>query len=162
MMSFFRNKKLYIQKRRFKVIKAYVGSACSGNPGPAGIGVYMLKYVSNYERRPIYELSESINQATNNIVEWVALIKALEYLSSQKRFINEEIVIYSDSQLVVGQVNGERKIKDPKLKSLKVKADQLLKNFSNIHIDYIPRDKNWDADRLAKRAVMLYENNSLL
>ena len=140
------------------MIEVYIDGACSGNPGPAGIGVYILKSTSNYEWQPIYELSQSIGEATNNIAEWKALIEALKYLASQERFIDEEIVIHSDSQLVVKQANNEWKIKDPKLKPLKAEVDQLLQNFNNIRIEYISRDKNWDADRLAKRAVKLAKN----
>jgi len=138
------------------MIKVYIDGACSGNPGPAGIGVYILKSVSNYEWQPIYELSQSIGEATNNIAEWTALIEALKFLVfHQRKFANEEIVIYSDSQLMVKQVNGEWKTKDHELRLLKAEAKDLLRSFSNIRIEYIPRDKNWDADRLAKRAVKL-------
>ena len=138
------------------MIEVYIDGACSGNPGPAGIGVYILKSTSNYEWQPIYELSQAIGEATNNIAEWKALIEALKFLVfHQREFANEEIVIYSDSQLMVKQVNGEWKTKDHELRLLKAEAKDLLRSFSNIRIEYIPRDKNWDADRLAKRAVKL-------
>jgi len=143
------------------MIEVYIDGACSGNPGPAGIGVYILKSTSNYEWQPIYELSQAIGEATNNIAEWKALIEALKFLVfHQQQFANEEIVIRSDSQLVVKQINGEWKTKDHELRLLKAEAKDLLRSFSNIRIEYISRDKNWDADRLAKRAVKLAKSKN--
>jgi len=141
------------------MIKVHIDGACSGNPGPAGIGVYILKSVSNYEWQPIYELSQSIGEATNNIAEWTALIEALKFLVfHQQQFANEEIVICSDSQLVVKQINGEWKTKDHELRLLKAEAKDLLRSFSNVRIEYIPRSKNAEADKLAKEAVKLAKN----
>ena len=134
------------------MIDAYVYGFCPKNPGPASIGVHVSTSIHR-KFQLLYKISQSIGRATNNIAEWTALIEALKYLASQDRFMNEEIVIYSGSQLVVNQANNKWKTKDPELKKLKAKADALLQNFSNIKIKYVPKDIVYFAGDLAKEAI---------
>lgn len=73
-------------------IHIYVDGACSGNPGPSGIGVY-LKY-KNYEKT----YASYIGNATNNIAELTAILEGLKLITNK----NHDIIIYTDSQYCIG------------------------------------------------------------
>ena len=81
----------------------FIDGACSGNPGPTRIAVFS-------EDLKIKTIIDTGN-GTNNRAEYQALIYALAIAQS----IEDDIVIKSDSKLVVEQVNGNWKVKDPKL-----------------------------------------------
>lgn len=73
-------------------IHAYTDGACSGNPGPAGIGVVLL---CGDKRK---EISEYIGEATNNIAELTAVLRALEAIKDRSR----TVYLYSDSSYTLG------------------------------------------------------------
>lgn len=77
------------------VIQIYTDGACSGNPGPGGFGVVM-KYKDQRK-----ELSHGYKLTTNNRMELLAIIVALESLKKE----NSEVEVYSDSQYVVNSIN---------------------------------------------------------
>jgi len=122
----------------------YTDGACSGNPGPAGIGVAI-----EFEGRSI-EIAEHIGTATNNIAEYSALIRALgEALSLGA----EELDVYMDSELAVKQVRGQYKVKNEGLRPIHAQVIKLLKSFKKHRISHVPREKNELADRLSKQGV---------
>lgn len=122
----------------------FTDGASLGNPGPMGIGIVIYR-----DSMRIEELSESIGEGTNNIAEYRAVIKALQ---TAHRMGEMEVHIKSDSELVVRQLNNEYKVKDPKLKPLKEQIDKLCANMK-VFFEHIPRDKNKEADKLAKEAA---------
>jgi ribonuclease HI len=122
----------------------YSDGASSGNPGPAGIGYVLIADGHTYRH------SEDIGEATNNIAEYTALIRGLEKASSLGV---GDLTAYLDSELVVRQINGEYKVKNPALRELYNKAVSLLKGFSSYSISHIPRERNKEADALSKKAV---------
>ncbi|MFH1562150.1 MAG: ribonuclease HI family protein [Nitrospirota bacterium] len=124
----------------------YVDGASSGNPGPAGIGVAIY----NEKEDLIAQISEFIGKTTNNVAEYSAVIKALEYALSQN---TKNLTIFSDSELIVKQLNGEYLIKNTTLKTLAFKASELMDKFTKVKIIYIPREKNKLADKLASQSV---------
>ena len=77
------------------VIQIYTDGACSGNPGPGGFGVVM-KYKDQRK-----ELAQGYKLTTNNRMELLAIIVALESLKKE----NSEVEVYSDSQYVVNSIN---------------------------------------------------------
>lgn len=119
----------------------YVDGACSGNPGPMRIAVF-----SNYLHinRVMDALSEDGNNVgTNNIAEYHALIYALAIA----QHIEDDVVIRSDSKLVVEQVNGNWKVKNPKLKTFCKDARILIdmrKQLFNVSTElrWLPREQN--------------------
>ena len=129
------------------MIEIYCDGASKGNPGPASIGVSILK-----EKLEIATLSEKIGITTNNVAEWTSLIKALEHLKISST--NEEISIYMDSELVVKQFLGEYKTKHPSLIPLKEKVFELKKSFKSIKIQHVRRELNKRADELANAALI--------
>lgn len=91
------------------------------------------------------------NDSTNNVAEYTALIKALEWLQAQPEK-NQPVKILSDSQLVVNQLNGKFKIKAPRIIPLYRRAIALKEAFDDIRISWVPREENKEADSLTNRA----------
>ena len=88
-------------------------------------------------------------QATNNEVEYEALLKGLELAKSIEA---ESILILGDSQLVMGQVNGACEVKEERMKKYLEKVLQLIKKFKEANFVQIPREENMEVDALAKEA----------
>lgn|SRR3989338_5559790 len=128
------------------MIEIFIDGACSGNPGPAAIGVVIKR-----NGKTIKKISRSIGSATNNIAEYSALLHALEEILSWKK---EKIQIFTDSELVHRQVKGQYKVKDEKLKPLYQQVKSILENFNDISIGHVTRDKNKVADQLATSAII--------
>ena len=123
-----------------------VDGAARGNPGPAGCGAV----ICDGNGAVIKELSRYLGHATNNVAEYQALLMGLEALIELKR---NKIVVQSDSQLLVRQLNGEYRVKDEKLKALYQRATGLLRQFGSYRIVHVRRELNQAADRLANRGI---------
>ncbi len=102
-----------------------------GNPGEGAIGVIVRK-----DQKILTKYSSKIGRVTNNIAEYKALIKALE-LSS--KFTKDEITCFLDSELIVKQLLGEYKVRNPKLLELFLKVQKLQENFSKIIYKHVSR-----------------------
>jgi ribonuclease HI len=92
-------------------------------------------------------------RATNNVAEYTAATRALEWLSSQG--FRGQVVLYGDSELVVRQMQGEYQVKAEHLKAYKLHLDQLARRFEGVRFAWIPREQNTRADELSKRAFEL-------
>lgn len=90
---------------------------------------------------------------TNNVAEYTALIKALEWLDTQD--IHDRITIYGDSKLVINQVNGLWKVKSETSKKYVPVVRDLIKN-KDVRLKWIPREKNSEADTLSGEAYEIY------
>lgn len=133
------------QNKLFECI-VYIDGACSGNPGPAGVGVV----IRPHDGAPEEHVARAIGHATNNIAEYTALLTALERL--QVLHICRA-TIYSDSELLVKQVHGDYAVKQPQLKILHERVRLVLHRLPAIKLVHVRREANKDADRLARRAV---------
>lgn len=133
-----------------KQIYIYTDGGARGNPGPAGIGVV----VYDEHQETIGEVSEYIGEATNNIAEYKALVRALEYVTT---LVNDAhacaLHIKLDSQLVEKQMTGQYKVKDATLQLLYKRAKALIDEYGQVTFEHIPRSKNAVADALANRAM---------
>jgi ribonuclease HI len=119
-----------------------------GNPGPAGIGVIIYDEENNI----ISQHKKYIGQATNNVAEYRALILALqEALALSPKPLTLEIRM--DSQLIVRQMQGKYKIKEPTLQVLAGEVFKLLKNFEVVVFKDIRRELNKEADKLVNEAI---------
>ena len=126
-------------------LTAYVDGAARGNPGPAAAGVVFLK-----AGEPVKTLSVPIGNNTNNVAEYCALILALqEALMMGVR----ELEVFTDSELVTKQFNGEYKIKEPSLKALYSLASHLRSGFNSLKVAHVPREENKLADAAANQAL---------
>ena len=124
----------------------YIDGAARGNPGVAGIGVT----IKNGQNENIRELYKYIGQTTNNIAEYTALVYAL-----QEALILglKDVVIHSDSELLVRQLNGEYKVKNSNLKPYYEQFLHLKSGFDKLEVRQISRTENKESDKLANQAV---------
>jgi ribonuclease HI len=123
-----------------------VDGAARGNPGEAGGGAV----IADENGRVIKELSRYLGRTTNNVAEYAALLMGLEALLELGQ---KHILVQSDSELMVRQLNGEYRVKDEKLKALFEQAVGLLRQFDSYRILHVRRDMNKLADRLANRGI---------
>ena len=124
--------------------------ASRGNPGPASIG-FIIKTDSGVI---LHQEGKAIGEATNNVAEYTAVFKALEYVKKylSKKPING-ISFFLDSMLVVEQLSGRYKIKNNHLKSIFDQVKSLELELGKITYTHVPREQNFIADRLANKAL---------
>ena len=132
---------LYIKLEEDKNITLYIDGASDLHSKTAGIGGVI--YNSDEE---IFSFSEYLHDSTNNEAEYGALIAGLKYLI-KLNLLNP--TIYSDSELVVKQVNGEYRVKNDRMIALYNEVIHLLSSFNSWSIIHVLRDKNMVADKLA-------------
>jgi len=120
--------------------------AARGNPGPAGAGA-ILKTPGGVV---LAELCGFLGHTTNNVAEYRALLMGLEQaLALGVR----RLEVRADSELLIKQLRGEYRVKDPKLKPLWQEAKELLARFESARLHHVPRAQNSDADRLANAGI---------
>lgn len=90
-------------------------------------------------------------QATNNVAEYRAVIAALEWLLA-RGLAGEQVVVRSDSQLVIYQMQGRYAVKSPRVLPLYREASRLVRQFRSIRFEWVPRERNEEADLLSRRA----------
>lgn len=127
-------------------MKVYIDGASRGNPGSAGIGVVLC----TEEGELLREISEPIGVATNNVAEYHALIRGLE---EAQRLGAQEVTVYTDSELLARQMNGEYAVHAVHLLPLYRRATELLRRFKCARVYHVPRAENAQADRLAKQGA---------
>ena len=128
------------------IFVAYVDGASRGNPGPASYAV-ILRGPDGAVR---FEVGKYIGRATNNVAEYYGLITALDYAAAQGI---ERLLVRSDSELLVRQMQGRYKVKSPDLRPLYERARKLANGFAYFAIEHVPRELNREADELANVAL---------
>lgn len=129
-----------------EVITVQFDGGSRGNPGPAGIGVVLRAA----DGTPVVTLGRFIGRATNNVAEYKALITGLQ---QAKRLGAKRIIVRGDSELVVKQMRGEYRVKNPDLRTLYDEAQDLLGGFDQAKVEHNYREDNALADRLANLAM---------
>ena len=134
-----------------------------GNPGPASIGVIAWDRVNNPRIiYPNYRYHAEIGIRTNMEAEWEALLSAIKWatlkdsplpLSNFYKKKEEDIYIFCDSQTVVKQANGIWDVKHENIKPLYEKFLKYKTNMPNLHINWVPRQLIYLADKAATRGV---------
>jgi len=132
--------------RPANVFVANVDGASRGNPGPASYAV-ILRGPDGTTR---FEGGKYIGQATNNVAEYYGLITALDYAAAQGI---DRLLVRSDSELLVRQMQGRYKVKSPDLRPLHERARKLAHGFAYFAIEHVPREQNCKADELANIAL---------
>ncbi len=123
------------------------------NPGPSAIGVY-----ATAASQEVFTISEYLGIATNNEAEYQAVIYALKYLKENQIF-SPKITFVLDSELIVKQITGIYKVKQPHLQALKSQVLDLIgeltvnKQIFDLKFVNVLREKNKDADRLVNLAL---------
>jgi len=129
-----------------KLLVINTDGGARGNPGPAGTGVVIK--AENGEI--VYRHGGYIGTATNNVAEYRALIKAL---TECRNLGATALKINMDSELIVRQMLGQYKIKEPSLQKLAQEAVTLLKSFQTYSFTHIRREFNKEADALVNQAI---------
>lgn len=133
-----------------------------GNPGPSGIGVVIEECACEYPRKCVEKnrkliaaFGKKIGEGTNNTAEYTAVVEALVFLrDSGKSFSGAVISFYLDSTLVVNQLNGLYKIKQPHLRDLLMKVRSLESELGvNVTYSAVPREQNSQADFQVNKAL---------
>jgi ribonuclease HI len=124
---------------------ANIDGGSRGNPGPAGYGVRI-----EMEDGTIVELKESLAIATNNVAEYYGLLAALRWAVANAI---STLHIRSDSELLVKQMKGEYRVKNPGLQPLYEQARGLVKQIGRVKFEHVRRELNREADRLANEAM---------
>ena len=124
---------------------AHVDGGSRGNPGPAGFGVRI-----EHEDGTIVELKEALPLATNNVAEYKGLLAALRWAAEHDV---SALHVKADSELMVKQMNGEYRVKNPGLQPLYEEARALVKQIGRVKFEHVRRELNKDADRLANEAM---------
>ena len=138
-------------------IKMFTDGGSRGNPGPAGIGVWVETLNKKF--------GEYIGETTNNVAEYQALIfglKKLKQLLGKDQTKQYEIECYLDSELVVKQLNHEYKLKDENVQKNFIEIWNLMLDFKNVKIIHVLREKNKIADSLVNEALDAKEKQGSL
>lgn len=128
------------------MIVAYIDGGARGNPGPAGYGVR----VELPDGTLVAEFGDSIGVATNNVAEYRGLLAALEWARAHD---HRQVVVRSDSLLLVQQMLGNFKVKNAGLQPLHAAARQLAREIGRVSYEHVGRAANAHADRLANAAM---------
>lgn len=129
-----------------KLVIINTDGGARGNPGPAGIGLV----IKNEAGELLYSHGAYIGDTTNNVAEYSALIKALE---ESVNLGATDVKIQMDSELIVKQMQGIYKIKQPGLQELAAKVLVLLKKFNSYSFVHVRREFNKEADALVNKAL---------
>jgi ribonuclease HI len=124
----------------------FADGGARGNPGPAGAGAYL----EDETGKPAARIYKYLGETTNNVAEYSALYFGLKEALRQKV---PKLLIRMDSQLVVRQIQGSYRVKEPHLVKLYGKVMELLEQIPAYEIEHIPREKNKEADRLSNVAI---------
>ncbi len=124
----------------------YCDGASRGNPGQAGAGVVLVDPGGKVREQH----QEYLGEATNNVAEYRGLLLGLKVA---RNLGIRKLQVYSDSELLVRQINGSYRVKQPHLQVLWQEAQQELKRFEAYKVTHVPREMNQQADRLANQAI---------
>lgn len=139
--------------KSFELLQINTDGGSRGNPGPAAIGV-----IAKANDQTVFTLSEKIGLTTNNVAEYTAVLKAVEKIISAEITV-EKIRFVLDSELIVKQITGQYKIKQPHLLALKTQISDLVaqaRSMNLIHqvtFTHVLRVLNKEADKLVNEAL---------
>lgn len=123
----------------------HIDGASRGNPGKAAYAVVLAR-----PGHPVVEEADTIGTASNNVAEYTALVEGLT-LAAELGV--KKLNIFSDSELMVKQMNGEYKVKNEDLRSLYEEACRLRKEFEKVTITHVRREQNKRADAIGNDAL---------
>ena len=127
-------------------IIAHIDGGSRGNPGPAAAGFTLTDAAgTQLQARGIV-----LGRATNNVAEYTGLIKALGAAAQHGA---RQLTVFSDSELLVKQINGQYRVKSELIKPLFEQAVSLLAQFGSWQVRHIQREQNAEADKLVNQAL---------
>ena len=127
----------------------FADGGARGNPGPAAIGAVLLDPTTDPPPR-LAVVSERIGETTNNVAEYRAVIAGLE---AALAFPARVMRVRADSMLVIEQLRGVWKVRQPHLRPLHARARELLAAYAEVDLAHVRREFNTDADALVNAAL---------
>lgn len=127
-------------------VVANVDGASRGNPGDAGFGVW----VRDADADGVAGFGDFLGRQTNNHAEYRGLLAVLEWAENNGV---RELLVRSDSQLMVRQMNGRYRVKSARLRPLWEEARTRASRLSRFRIEHVRREDNETADELANLAI---------
>jgi ribonuclease HI len=132
------------------MIVAYIDGGARGNPGPAGYGVR----IETPDGALVDELHGGLGVATNNVAEYNGLLAALQWALDHRE---TRVQIRADSELLVKQMRGEYRVKNPGLQPLHARARLLVNQLDQVKFEHVRREFNKEADRLSNLGMDVAE-----
>jgi ribonuclease HI len=124
----------------------YTDGGSRGNPGPAGIGIVLLRESGDV----CCAGGRFLGECTNNVAEYEALIWGIQTAITCGV---TDLVVRADSELVVKQMRGEYKVKHPGLQPLHARAKVAARGLASVRYEHVRREQNKHADELANAAM---------
>jgi ribonuclease HI len=131
---------------RLEALIIETDGASRGNPGLSGAGVI----IKDGQGNRIKHIAEFLGSMTNNQAEYHALIIGLK---AAAEYQPERVTVRMDSELVVRQMNGQYRVKNPSMIPLYTQAVEAAQALTNVTIEHVPREKNPGADNVANLAI---------
>jgi len=126
----------------------YTDGGSRGNPGPSAAAYILFDEKNN----KLAARGMFLGKGTNNTAEYTAVIRGLE---QAEQIRTKRVQVFSDSELLVRQINGEYKVKSELLRPLFQRTVELLNKFKDWQVLHISRDENQQADKLVNKALDL-------
>ena len=118
--------------RLTKTLRVFADGGSRGNPGPAALGVV----IEDDQGMRLRGLHRYIGIATNNVAEYHAVIEGLKAAAEWKP---DRLEIFLDSKVVVEQLKGRYRVKEPKLMPLHGRAKEMLSEFPDVVVTHVDR-----------------------
>lgn len=122
-------------------LKIFIDGGSRGNPGHGACAAAIF----DEKGVLVGEEGKYLGHCTNNFAEYTGLILAL---STARQLGASELAVFSDSELLVRQFNGQYKVKDPTLRILMGEIKKETSVFKSVTVSHVPRERNAHADRL--------------
>ena len=127
-------------------VTVHIDGGARGNPGEAGVGAYF----QDRSGAPLQSIARYIGRATNNTAEYQALLIAL---ARARDAGVKHLRVFSDSELLVNQVNGRYRTTVPHLQQYLQEAIRLMREIGRVDVAHVRREFNKEADALANEAM---------
>ena len=132
-------------------ITIYVDGGSRGNPGPAASAFILTDQNGTCLQAKAFYLGHT----TNNIAEYTGSLRALEAV---KQIGAKKLTLFSDSELLVKQINGQYRVKNERIRPIFQQIVELLGGFESWRVQHVTRDKNKEADRLVNKALDIQQD----
>ena len=129
--------------------KIFIDGGSRGNPGEGAIGFVVF----NGNNEEMFRFGKKIGICTNNFAEYNALIEALKHIENHSLSKNKKVLVYSDSELLVKQLNNVYNVKSGNLIPLYHEAMSLIDKNKKVRINHIKREDNHTADWIVNRVL---------
>lgn len=134
-----------MSERTGRTCRLHVDGAARGNPGPAAAAAVLYDAAGN----ELWADAKLLGETTNNVAEYEALIMGLAAAAERCSTLS----VAADSELVVRQLAGHYRVRQPHLVPLYEEAKRLMAGFASVTVEHVPREDNARADELANEAL---------